>query len=115
MADTNGIPITLTENQLRALRARVAGPVLRSGDPGRVDAIGVWNGLAAKVPALVLQATTPADVVAGVELARDRGLLPSSTEPAWAAQVICSRLGLLGMWSLGQELRWLPEVIATSS
>ena len=77
MVDTSGKPITLTGDQLRALHERVAGPVLRPGDAGWDDAIEVWNGMVAKVPALVLQPTTPADVVAGVEFARDHGVLLS--------------------------------------
>ena len=56
------------------LAGRVGGRLLRAGDPGWEEAIGIWNGMAATTPALVLQPGSAADVAAGVGFARDHGL-----------------------------------------
>jgi FAD/FMN-containing dehydrogenase len=50
------------------------GPVLAPGDEGFEEATRIWNGLITTTPALVVQPTGTADVVAAVELARSRGL-----------------------------------------
>jgi FAD/FMN-containing dehydrogenase len=69
--------VRLTGDQLDKLRARVEGPVLRTGDAGWADAVLVWNGMVAKAPALVLQPTSADDVSAAVGFARDHGLMLS--------------------------------------
>ena len=51
--------------------------MLRAGDAGWDDAVLVWNAMVAKVPALVLQPTSAADVASAVGLARDHVLLLS--------------------------------------
>jgi FAD/FMN-containing dehydrogenase len=58
-------------------RTRVDGPLLRAGDEGWGDAVLVWNGMVAEVPALVLQPSSAHDVAAAVGFARDHGLLLS--------------------------------------
>jgi FAD/FMN-containing dehydrogenase len=51
--------------------------VLRPGDSGWADAVLIWNGMVAGVPALVLQPSSAHDVVAAVDFARDHGVLLS--------------------------------------
>ena len=72
-----GEPVTLHSEQLEDLNSRVAGPLLRAGDDGWNDAVLVWNGMAAKTPALILQATSAHDVAVAVSFAREHGLLLS--------------------------------------
>ena len=69
--------VMLTSEQLDELGSRVKRPVLRAGDAGWDDAVLVWNGMVAKVPALVLQPTSAADVAAAVTFARVHRLLLS--------------------------------------
>ncbi len=69
--------VMLTSEQLDELDSRVKRPVLRAGDAGWDDAVLVWNGMVAKVPALVLQPTSAADVAAAVTFARVHRLLLS--------------------------------------
>lgn len=77
IAGLEGGHVRLTLEQLDALRARVSGPLLRAGAEGWNEAVLIWNGLAARTPALVLQPTSARDVVAAVGFARDHGLLLS--------------------------------------
>jgi FAD/FMN-containing dehydrogenase len=72
-----GERVRLTSEQLDALASRVEGPLLRPGDAGWDDAVLVWNGMVARVPALVLQPTSPHDVAAALGFARDHRLLLS--------------------------------------
>jgi FAD/FMN-containing dehydrogenase len=67
----------LTSEHLDGLRSRIEGPLLRPGDDGWDDAVLVWNGMVAKVPALVLQPTSARDVATAVGFARDHGILLS--------------------------------------
>ncbi|HEX3207182.1 MAG TPA: FAD-binding oxidoreductase [Propionibacteriaceae bacterium] len=68
---------TLTSEQLEDLDARVQGRLLVAGDQGWNDAVAIWNGMAARLPALVLQPASAHDVAAAVSFARDHGLLLS--------------------------------------
>ena len=77
IAGLNGGTVTLSSEQLGALGARVEGPLLRAGDEGWDDAVRIWNGMVAKVPALVLRPTSAADVAAAVRFAAEHGLLLS--------------------------------------
>jgi FAD/FMN-containing dehydrogenase len=77
VAGRDGDLIGLTSEELDELGAHVRCPVIRAGDAGWEDAVLVWNGMVAKVPALVLQPTSAADVAAAVGFARDHGLLLS--------------------------------------
>jgi FAD/FMN-containing dehydrogenase/pimeloyl-ACP methyl ester carboxylesterase len=62
------------EEAVDALRARLRGPVMAPGDPGFDEATRLWNGLIEKTPAIVVQPTGIADVVAALSFARDRDL-----------------------------------------
>ena len=48
-----------------------------AGDQGWNDAVAIWNGMAARLPALVLQPASAHDVAAAVGFAREHGLLLS--------------------------------------
>ena len=66
---------------------RAAARVLLPGEPGFEDATRLWNGMIETTPALVVQASGTADVVAAVGFAREHGLaLPcaaaATTSPA---------------------------------
>jgi FAD/FMN-containing dehydrogenase len=73
----HGGRIELTGEQLAALAARVDGRVLLPDDPGWDEAVLIWNGMAARVPALVVQPTSARDVAEAVGFARENGLLLS--------------------------------------
>ena len=77
IAGLEGGRVNLTPKQLDELEARLEGPLLRPGDEGWDDAVLIWNGMVAKVPALVLQPTSAHDVAAAVGFARDHRLLLS--------------------------------------
>jgi FAD/FMN-containing dehydrogenase len=76
-AGLDGGPVKLTTEQLEELGSRVQGRLLRPGDQGWNDAVAIWNGMAARLPALVLQPISAHDVAAAVSFARDHGLLLS--------------------------------------
>ena len=77
IAGLEGGRVNLASEQLDDLDSRVEGPLLRAGDAGRDEAVLVWNGMVATVPALVHQPTSAHDVAAAVGFARDHGLLLS--------------------------------------
>ena len=76
-AGLDGGPVNLATKQLDDLGSRVQGRLLRPGDQGWNDAVSIWNGMAARLPALVLQPVSAHDVAAAVSFARDHGLLLS--------------------------------------
>jgi FAD/FMN-containing dehydrogenase len=63
-----------TTDPATALRERARGAVLEPGDPGYDDARTVWNARVDRHPDLVLRCTGAADVLAGVDIARERDL-----------------------------------------
>lgn len=75
IAGLDGGRVTLSADQLEALAMRIEGPLLRAGDEGWAEAVLIWNGLAASVPAVVVQPTSAADVATVVRFAADHGLL----------------------------------------
>ena len=60
---------------LEDLDSRVQGRLLVAGDHGWDNAVAIWNGMAARLPALVLQRASVHDVAAAVSFAREHGLL----------------------------------------
>jgi FAD/FMN-containing dehydrogenase len=76
-AGLDGGPVSLATKQLDDLDTRVQGRLLRPGDQGWNEAVAIWNGRAARLPALVLQPTSAHDVAAAVGFAHDHGLLLS--------------------------------------
>jgi FAD/FMN-containing dehydrogenase len=77
IAGLEGGRVVLSSAQLDDLDSRVEGSVLFEGDAGWNDAVLVWNGMVANVPALVVQPTSAEDVAEAVSFARDHGLLLS--------------------------------------
>jgi FAD binding domain len=77
IAGVGGERVNLTSEQLKHLGSQVKGGLLRPGDQGWNDAVSIWNGMVATLPALVLQPTSAHDVAAAVGFARDNGLLLS--------------------------------------
>jgi FAD/FMN-containing dehydrogenase len=77
LAGLDGGHHMLTSEQLEDLDSRVQGRLLVAGDQGWNDAVSIWNGMAARLPALVLQPASAHDVAAAVGFARDHGLLLS--------------------------------------
>ena len=59
---------------VEALRTRVQGEVVAAGDPDYDEARAVHNGMFDKHPLVVIRAEQPADVIAGVNFARENGL-----------------------------------------
>src|SRR5512132_4217637 len=74
----DGGPHKLTSEQLGDLVSRAQRRLLVAGDQGWNDAVSIWNGMAARLPALVLQPASAHDVAAAVGFARDHGLLLST-------------------------------------
>jgi hypothetical protein len=77
IAALDGGRVSLASEQLEDLDSQVDGGLLRPGDQGWNDAVSIWNGMAARLPALVLQPASAHDVAAAVGFARDHGLLLS--------------------------------------
>lgn len=77
LAGVDGGHHTLTSGQLADLASRVQGRLLVAGDEGWNDAVTIWNGMAARLPAVVFQPASAHDVAAAVGFARDHGLLLS--------------------------------------
>ncbi len=77
IAGLEGERVNLTSEQIDDLDSRFKGPLLHAGHKGWDDAILIWNAMAARVPALVLQPTSANDVATAVGFARDHGVLLS--------------------------------------
>lgn len=70
---TNSIP-DLDSTAIDHLRTQLRGPVLVPGDAGFEESRTVWNGMIDRHPALVARCVGAADVVSGVNFAREHGL-----------------------------------------
>ncbi|MCL7454947.1 MAG: FAD-dependent oxidoreductase, partial [Anaerolineae bacterium] len=70
--------VQVLEPEIQALKAQVRGEVLEPGDEGYDGARSVWNAMIDRRPALIVRPTGAADVIAAVDLARERGLLLSA-------------------------------------
>jgi hypothetical protein len=77
IAGREGGRVNLNHDLLDDLHARIEGRVLRPADEGWDDAVLVWNAMAARTPALVVQPASARDVAAAVGFARNHGLLLS--------------------------------------
>jgi FAD/FMN-containing dehydrogenase len=69
-----GLKPRLADAEIDVLRDGLRGALLVAGDPGFEEATRLWNGMVSATPALVVQPTGTADVVAAVHFARDHGL-----------------------------------------
>jgi FAD/FMN-containing dehydrogenase len=70
-----GDAVRIPAERIEAMSARIRGRVLHRGDDGWHAAITIWNGMAAREPALVVQPASVADVATAVSFAREHGLL----------------------------------------
>jgi hypothetical protein len=77
VAGRDGGLVKLTAEQLDDLDGRIEGSLLSAGDEGWDGAVEIWNAMAARTPALVVQPASASDVAATVGFARDHGLLLS--------------------------------------
>jgi FAD/FMN-containing dehydrogenase len=75
LAGLDGGRVSLAATALDELAAGVDGPLLRSGDEGWDDAVLIWNGMTATLPAAVVQPSSAAGVAAAVRWAREHGVL----------------------------------------
>jgi len=73
----DGGSTTVERSQLSDLQRRLGGGLLLPEDEGWDEATTTWNGMVAKLPAVVFQPTSPADLATIVEFARNEGLLLS--------------------------------------
>jgi len=69
------MPETLSAPAVEELATAFRGSLLQPGDDGFDEARLVWNGIHDRHPALVARCTTPDDVVAAVNFARENGLV----------------------------------------
>jgi UDP-N-acetylenolpyruvoylglucosamine reductase len=70
-------PVSLTLQQIEGLTSRIEGRLIRPGEPDWADATEIWNAMAARQPAVVLQPFSAGDVAVAVSFARDNGVLLS--------------------------------------
>jgi len=66
--------LPLDESAVGALAAALRGRLIRPGDTGYDEARAVYNGMIDVRPALIVQCSDVADVIAGVSFARDTGI-----------------------------------------
>jgi FAD/FMN-containing dehydrogenase len=66
--------VTLSPDNLNALRTMVRGPVMVPGEAGYDESRTIWNGMIDRRPSLIVRCIGTADVVAGVNFARDQGI-----------------------------------------
>ena len=69
-----GQAIQLKSEALDGFRATLKGPLLAPGSPDYDDARSVWNAMIDRRPALIARCLGTADVVAGVNFAREHGV-----------------------------------------
>jgi FAD/FMN-containing dehydrogenase len=74
---TETIPTTraIAEDAITALIASLRGDVIQPGDAGYDTARTVYNAMIDRYPALIVRCQDVADVIAGVNFAREQGLL----------------------------------------
>ena len=75
----------LDQAALAAIRGRFEGEVLEEGDPGYDDARKLFNAMIDRKPRLIVRCAGPADVAAGILLAREFALCRSPSRAAVTA------------------------------
>ena len=70
----DGSEITIEQKAVDDLKSRVRGELLLTGMAGYEEARTVWNAMIDRRPALVLRCLGVADVIAGVNFAREQGV-----------------------------------------
>lgn len=72
---TQGREIDLKRDTIDGLKMRLRGPVFLPGDIGYEESRTVWNAMIDRRPAAVARCLGGADVIAGVQFARDNDIL----------------------------------------
>jgi FAD/FMN-containing dehydrogenase len=72
--ETNMTASAQLSASIRSFGTGLGGTVIRRGDAGYDEARKVWNGMVDRSPAAILKCASTADVVAGVNFAREEGL-----------------------------------------
>lgn len=75
LAGLNNETVTATEDACKALEDAIEGSVLRPGAAGYDESRTLWNAMIDRKPALVVRASSSADVQAAVRFAVDHGVL----------------------------------------
>jgi len=75
MKSRSGAPVHLSTEAIDALRGRLRGALCLPGEPGYEQARTIWNAMIDRRPGAIIRAAGAADVVAGVRLAREHGLV----------------------------------------
>lgn len=70
-----GEDILVPERDVQTWQTGLRGRLMRPGDDGYEEARTVWNGMIDRKPALIVRCAGVADVIAAVNVARERGLL----------------------------------------
>ncbi len=73
--ETSKVVASIDDGAIQEFKARLRGPLLQPGDAGYAEACALWNGMIQKKPALVARCTGSADVVTGVNFAREHNLV----------------------------------------
>src|SRR5258706_11638509 len=73
----NGSKKVISSSAIDAFKAQLAGAVYTAGEPGYQEARSLWNAMIDRQPAMVVNCTGTADVVACVKFARESNLLIS--------------------------------------
>src|SRR4030095_2204485 len=71
---TQGGTLERKHEAIETLKMRLRGPLIPPGAPGFDDSRSIWNAMIDRRPALVVRCLGVADVVAGVNFAREQGL-----------------------------------------
>lgn len=72
---TQGREIDLKRDAIDGLKTRLRGPVFLPGDIGHEESRTVWNAMIDRKPVAVARCLGGADVIAGVQFARDNDIL----------------------------------------
>jgi FAD/FMN-containing dehydrogenase len=75
IAGLDGGSVRLGAAQLASLAAGITAPLLLPGDAGWDEAALIWNGMAAKLPAVVVQPSSAQETAAAVSFAAEHRLL----------------------------------------
>jgi FAD/FMN-containing dehydrogenase len=67
--------VTVSEQAVKDLAARLRGKLLLAGEPGYDEARAVWNAMIDRRPALIVRCAGAADVIAALEFANSHGAL----------------------------------------
>lgn len=70
----DGGGMKLEQPAIDDLRSRLRGPLLLAGDAGFDQSASVWNGMITRRPAMIVRCLGTADVIAGVNFAREHGI-----------------------------------------